>query len=541
MPSRSDQQQALIDRQRAAADHRSSRYADLQIDWIAEDTGELIGRFGGRYDRRLREYIGDAPTSRVVHLHAGQVEAAREFVRWLGVHLGAEQLPPGEKRLFAWLVSGGRRGGKSFFLFQCLCAYAVAVPDAITWAACPSDSFYEEPIDYIESILPASWYVGRGWPWWRYDLPNGSRIVLRSAFKAQKQKKGRANFVAINEAQQIPQSSMTALSGATVDDGGLVMAAANPPDVGDKGEWVAAMAAEARGAGRGEREHERHDFFDPLANPHIDHEALLALASRMSEHEFNVQVRGMFLLPPDAVLHAWDRTGNEQPAPDLGECTEEFVRHFEGRGASWIVGVDVQNYPWIAAVVFKAYRNPAAPNDMARAFLWAVDEVYMDQGDEVDTAAALMDLGIDPDRTIVVCDASGDWQQQRRAAEKQRPKYKGKGSHDMFRGEGFRWVVGPDPEMESNPDVAERCRAANARIGNARRERFVFADPGCKKTVNGIRLWRHVNGKVSRNSKHAHGGDAFTYVIWRFFPRRAAPGTVDIKTFRRRRSNRGIP
>lgn len=531
-----DAEQAAIDRRRVEADRQSERYADLQLDWL-DESGALIARFGGRYDRMTRKYVGDAPVSRELVLHPGQVTAAAEFDRWMGIHLGALDLPEGEKRLFAWLVSGGRRGGKTFFLIACAIAYAVTVPDAIVWIACPSDTFYGEPIDYLEDLMPASWYSARGWPWWQYDLPNGSRIILRSAFKAQKQKKGRADFVAVNEAQQVPQQSMTALSGATVDNGGLLMAAANPPDVGDKGEWVADMAAEARGAGRGERPHERHDFFDPLENPNIDHEALLALAYRMSKHEFDVQVRGMFLSTPDTVLHAWDRgpRGNEQPGPEMGDVTAEFTRRKEGRAYDWIVGVDVQNYPWIAAVIFKVFRNPAAPADLDQALLWAVDEIYEERGDEVDVAIGLRAKGLDGERTLVICDASGDWQQRERDELKQRIEYRGKGSHDMFRGEGFRNVAGPDQDMSANPDVVERCRAANARICNARDQRFVFADPvACRLTVQSIRRWRTSNnGKPSRHSKAAHGGDAFTYVIWRFFPRRKEPGKTEVKTFKR--------
>jgi hypothetical protein len=530
-------EQAAIDRGRAEADLQSSRFADLQLDWVNE-RGELLARFGGRFDRKARQYIGDAPVSRRIVLHAGQEDAAVEFDRYMAVHLGQLELPEGEEPLFAWLLSGGRRGGKTFFLICCAIAYAITVPDAIVWIACPSDSFYNEPIDYLEELMPSSWYIGRGWPWWQYDLPNGSRIILRSSFKAQKQKKGRADFVAVNEGQQTPQSSMTALSGATVDNGGLLMVAANPPDVGDKGEWVADMAAEARGAGRGERVHERHDFFDPMENPHINHKALMALAARMSKHEFDVQVRGKFLSTPDAVLHAWDRgkDGNEIPVPQLAvDVTAEFTKHKEGRAYEWIVGVDVQNYPWTVGVVFKVFRNPAAPADLERAFLWAVGEVYVEQGDEVNLCAELRARGLDSEQTLVICDSSGDWQQQQRDESKQRAQYKGKGSHDMFRGEGFRHVVGTDYEMRDNPDVIDRCRAANSKICNAKDERYVFADPvECKRTVSSIRKWKTGrNGRPSRYSKHAHSGDAFTYVIWRFFPRRKQTEKVEIKTFKR--------
>jgi len=311
-----------------------------------------------------------------------------------------------------------------------------------------------------------------------------------------------------------------------------VMTAANPPDAGDKGMWVADLAA---GAERGDRKHARYFFFDPLDNPHIDQAALAALAEKYDEHTFDVQVRGLFLLPPDTVLHSWDRKGNEQPMPAMGDVTRAFTKHFEGREYDDIVGVDVQNYPWIAGVRMRAYRNPEAPGDITQSLLWCVGEVFLEAGDEVDFCEGLRSIGCHPDRTLVIADATCDYQQQQRDKNKQRPKYSGKGSMDMFRGEGFVHVVPPDDQMDRNPLIEERCRAANARIKTKGGKRFVFADPKrCEKTVTSIRQWRRgPNGGPSRKSKGAHAGDALSYVLWRFFPRRRQNDKVEIKTFKR--------
>lgn len=466
-----------------------------------------------------------------MRLHPGQLEAAEWFDEWLDGHLSGNV--PKAERVFDCAFTGGRRGGKSALAFTLGVAYALACPGSIVWVVAPSDAYYGEPMEYLESIMPTEWYSSLGWPHWTYFLPNGSTIVLRSGHTPRRLKQGRCDFAVINEGQAVPTQSYDTLSASIVDGGGLVLTAANPPDIGDPGEWVADLVG---GVESGALNHAVHFFFDPLNNPHIDQTALAALAEKYDEHTFNVQVRGMYLLPPDSVLHAWDRRANEMPAPELPglDITRAFTKHYEGTAYDDIVGVDVQNFPWIAAVRTRVYENPKARGDLERSLLWGVGEVFVEQGDEVECAQQLKEAGCHPDRTLIIADASCDWQQQQRDETKQRPNYKGKGSMDMFRGEGFRHVVPPDPDMRDNPAIADRVRAANARIGPKHGPRLVFVDAArCPKTVTSIRKWRAKNGRPSRNSKHAHAGDAFTYIIWRFFPRRTDRGTVDVQAIKR--------
>ena len=477
-----------------------------------------------------REYVGDAPSSRVVKLHRGQVASARFFDAWLAEHL-AEQDEDAEPITDA-LLAGGRRSGKTHFGVLAAVIYAVTVPDAIVWCVGPSDTYYEELIAYLELFMPKLWYESLGWPHWTYFLANGSKIILRSGFTPKKLKKGKANFVLVNEGQQLRKQSYETLSASIVDVGGIVMTAANPPDVGDDGVWVAEVAA---GCQQNTLPNARYFFFNPELNPHIDQRVMRALKRKYDPHTYRVQILGEFLLPPDTVLHQWDTVQSEMPVPELGrDVTAAFTKKYEGRAYTDIVGVDVQSYPWIACVRLRAYDNPQAPGDLERALLWVVGEVFIDKGDEIMAARDLKELGCDVDYTLVIIDASAKWQQMQRNKEKQLPQFKGRGSMDMFRAEGFLHVVPPDPDMNANPEVADRCRAANARICNAEGDRHVFADPGrAPKTVAAIRNWRTVRGAPSRHSDFAHGGDALTYVLWRFFPRRRSSDKVEVKTMRR--------
>ena len=247
-----------------------------------------------------------------------------------------------------------------------------------------------------------------------------------------------------------------------------------------------------------------------------------------------------------AVLHALrsGADGNERPAPRLGkDVTRAFTQKFEGKAVRDIVSMDPQNYPWHAALRWRVFDNPEFPGILQLALLWIVGEVYVEAGDEVDVATQLKAIGVDGDDSIVIMDASSDWQQATRNPIKQREKYKGMGSMDIMRGEGFRDVVPPDPLMDANPQVVDRCRAANAKICNAKARRFVYADPeAAPKTITSIRKWRNRNGKPDRRGLSAHGGDAMTYCLWRFFPRRlGAGGKVEIPSSNTANTDRARP
>jgi hypothetical protein len=514
----------LADRQLDAGARESSRFVDLQLDFFDEATGECIGSFGGKWDRVEKRYDDGEPAQfRAVRLHAGQLDAARWFEEWLGCYLANDFAEAA--RIYDAVFYGGRRGGKSNLAWACIVAFALAVPGVICFIVVPSESYFGEPANEIERLMPREWYTSIGEPP-TYLFPNGSQIAIKSGHIPRLLKQGRVDFVLINEGQALIKQSYDTISASIVDTGGLIITACNPPDVGDPGDWVAEIVS---ACDRGDRQHAKAWFFDPEVNPHIDQQALRALAEKYDRHTYDVQIRGKLLLTPDTVLHEWDRRENERPMPALGDCTTRFLKHFEGFELRDIVSIDVQSYPWIAAVRWRAFRNPMAPEDMEQAFLWGIGESFIDKGDEIDTATELIDMGCDPSSTLVVMDASCDWQQAERDEGKQRTTFRGKGSMDMIRGCGFRHVVPPDQNMKANPDIADRCRAANSRICTATGNRFVFIDPKkCQRSIESIRKWKtRPNGMPSRSAKAAHAGDAISYAIWRFFPRRGETNKVE--------------
>lgn len=522
----------------------AARFVDLQLDWVRYKSGTPIARFGGLWDREEKRYVGDAPRSRVIAVHAAQIEAIEAFDAWMVDHLAGrdpeldarvretiEADLPLDPELGALLglsemyLTGGRRSGKTVIMEGILCSYALAVPGSSVWTVTPSESFHEEPRKVIKALLPKEWYSYNGWPHFTFSFANGSEHVLRTGHTAGQLKKGLAALVGVNEAQQISSESYRNARGATIDAGGFTIVAANPPVPGDLGTWV----LDACGAIEGnQRPAATHFFCDPLDNPHIDQRKLLALRSGMTLHDWETQIRGKMLQFPDRCIYTWNRASNERAVPNFGNVTREFVTAHEGDRAQWdaIITVDVQGFPYIACGIFDVYRDPRAPQDPKAGLLWMRDEVALPQADEVDTCRELLKRGLDGDRTLVIMDASCEWQQMQRDEMRQRPNYRGKGSAYIFRKCGFKHVVAPDRNSTANPDVFERIRATNATAGPADDVRGLFIDPKCKDAIDSVRKWKLHKGKPQRAAGAAHFGDVVGYTVWRFFPRRGSIGEL---------------
>lgn len=530
----------LIRSQLDAGSRDASRYVDLQLELRRYKSGTPIARFGGRWDRARKAYAGDASKSRVLEVHCAQITAVERFDSWLTDHLegGATELDDRVREIVEGnleldaasatmiglrelIFSGGRRSGKTTIMEALLTAYVLAVPNAIAWTVVPSEQFRDEPKSVLEEIMPTAWARWRGDPNFRFDLANGSVHHLRSGTKAQSLKRGRASIIGANEASQIPAASYLAARAATADTAGISIVATNPPTTGDVGTWVADAV---HAISNGTRPGAEHIFVDPLDNPHVDKVALLALRSSMSDHDWQTQIRGKFLEAPDSVLYSWDRAKNERPPPDFGETTSAFLTAHEGDHVPWahLVVIDIQSFPWIAAGIFRVFRDPDSSDDKS-GLIWMTDEIALPQADEQDCADELKRRGIDGSRTLMIVDASAFWQQAQRDPLRQRPMFTGKGSADIFKRNGFPHVVRPDRSMKANPDVLERVRCTNAVIKGADGIPHLFIDPvKCPNAVDSARKWRMTRNKPSRTAKQAHYGDVLGYLCWRYFPRRGS-------------------
>lgn len=531
----------IIERRHRERTVEGERFVPVAMTFVLK--GEVILRVGGRWDRRADDYdqaAGPGMPGAVVRIHPGQEEAVRWYGRWIAAHverraaaaskaatrelLGLEEddepvsveIDLDDAHAYAALFAGGRRAGKTWIAVELAVAYAVAFPRAIIWLVSPTDTTDGELVRYTRAALPKAWVdreTADGW-----ELCNGSQLLLMTAYNPESLKQGEAHLVVLNEGQRMNHRAYTLARGAVVDHAGVVIVCANPPVEAKDQQWVVDFAAEAQAGTR----QAIYLHFDATKNPHIDVQALHALAAELDERTAAIEVWGEFRAAADAVAYNWIRLENEQPPPlgELPDVTEAFLAGIEeGTGILQVVGLDVQRIPYIGGPVYRFFGS--THRDEVKA--WIVDEVVLDGGDEVDFCAALEAAGYLPEQTLIVCDATAEYQHSRRRdTDSPPPEWQGRGSWSIMKQEGYRRIVAPDRKMRrKNPAIQDRIRAFTSLICHDGIRRL-FADPlAAPKSCKAIREWKIHHGTAHRTQYEAHLGDGISYPIIRFFPRRA--------------------
>ena len=507
---------ALIERTRA----RVGQFTDMRVRWIAQKpngepnpAGEVMLDVGGKWDA-FRKAWCDEPSEMAldVGFHRGQDKAARWVAKWFAAKARGERLvTENGKGVYALLLDGGRRGGKTDLAVKSGVTYAVAAKRKWVWLISETEKKTRELAEVVRGMLPSGWYEHLGSPHFTFTLRNGSVIWLRSAHDPASLKTGRCDFGVLNEAQLIAKEAYTIVRAATADNGGLTVMAANPPEL-PIGFWLETWR-EGLVAGKVEA---ASFFLDARENPHVDHASLLALKEEVDERTFAREILGIWLPRADVVFHAWSDgpQGNVRPLPRAArDVTREFLRKHLKRDFDAVLGVDLQKNPYPCAVGLQFFADPDDPN--GDPLVWFNDEIVCEGGDEEALASALIEAGYDPARTALIVDASGSWQ----AIDRKKNRYVP--SFELLKRYGFRHLFKPDEKFERNPPRLERVKCANTLFKNAHGKRRVFSDPELVLLNKAIKLWENRNGEPYRKSDYAHLGDAATYPLYRFFPRAA--------------------
>lgn len=541
--NRSHSIDAAIDRIDRESEVGGGRLVDLAMAFVLVDepvndnapAESLLLSAGGRWDKRLSDFDGDAETGVVVRLHPGQRKALEWFRSWLEAHDDRRVHPPkftaaqldddnfeldvDPAHAYSALFAGGRRAGKTWIAIAAAVVYAVMYPKAIVWVVSPNDQKHDEIRRYLANTIAKPWLERQ--TAFEYDFVNGSTIHLKSGHDPELLKDGKANLVILNEGQMMKHRAFVLCRGAIVDQSGLVIVCANPPvEAGDE-VWVTDFAAEAAAGRRAAVYIE----FNPLLNPHIDRSALLAFRAELDERSFAIEVLGQFRGPKDAVAYNWIRLENEIAVPeDYVDVTEQFLAIAgEGAGIEHIVGLDVQRFPYIGGPWYKLYVPPGVFPTPHNVIAWIVGETVLEGGDEVDFCNELEEAGLGTESTLIVCDGTAEYQHsRRRSTDSPPPEWKGRGSFSIIRSEGYKRIVPPDRKLRrANPPIVDRMRAFTSMICTGVGVRRLFADPlKAPKTCAAFRDWRTKHGAPSRTSEHAHLGDGASYPIIRLFPRR---------------------
>ncbi len=500
---------------------------DGRVAWKA-GTDETLGVFGAVWDRKEKRWAKPhehklPARADVMRLHRGQEEAARWLADWLR-RWGRNDWRD-YKRMWSALLIGGRRSGKTHLCVVVLLVFAVMKSRAITWVISPTIDTGNEIDEALTDLLPAAWkaerYQATNGRSTRYLLPNGSQIMLRSGINPSRLKAGKADVCLYNEAQLQKHDGYVKLRGGAVDRGGLVLLAANPPDQ-PIGLWV---EEHYHRASRGELDGVAFQL-DPLRNPWIQVEALLALAKEVDEKTFNREVRGIFEPIGNLVMHAWrTKENNVDPRPDLIDVTREVSERLlgRGRGADFLVGMDFQVEPYLAATVHKLFRDPDDPSTFIN---WIVDEFTVAESDEFGLLDAIENTvvwtpGCAPAGTrtgevfytskncAVVMDASAWFQDHEH--------HKGRQSDRKLRSRGWHNLHRPQADSDANPLVKVRVQTANAALKRADGRRLFYVARHCTETAEAMGKWEmHKKlGIPDRASRYTHLCDCCTYVEFR--------------------------
>jgi len=532
---------AALERRRRERREGGGAVVDMRID--IEIADEIVLSCGGRWDRRLEDFDGEAQTRVLVTPHEGQVDTVLWFRSWLMVHAWRRDHPPDfnpddeetvtpSDEVFSALLAGGRRSGKTYIAAVLCAMYAIQFPGAIVWILNPSNEKHDEVRRYMSQLLMPEW-ISRETQADGWELINGSMLALKSAYVGADPdaiKEGEAHLVWMNEGQKMAPRVFVVARGAISDRSGLVLVCANPPVETKDQPWVGDFASEAMDGRRAAVYH----HMNPLRNPHINRRALLAMRKETDARTYRIEVLGEFLPPSTNVAFNWVRTadGNERRMPGPGspwrDVTAQFLRMENiGDGFTTVLGMDFQVLPHMGGPALRIYAPSDQDPTRDNVVVWGVGEIVI-EGDEEDWCQAAHAAGYDPDLTVIVGDGTGEYQHsRRRTTDSPPPQWSGRGSFDIIRGGGFPHIIRPDPRIRrNNPHVLDRCRALTSLIENSEGVRRLFLDPIlCPKTCAALHAWPTVHGKPSRTHEAAHLGDGLSYPLVRLFPRLLRSGT----------------
>lgn len=488
-----------------------NRFIDLQILWRRKKTGEILYKAGGKWDKQLKQFSQKpATTGRIIDLEESQINAARWAAWWM------QEFKAGRPRdFFSLFLYGNRGSGKTHFASIFLVTLAIEFPiidgsSCIAWQVSSSHNERDELDREISDNFPFKelWYKYVEHPKHEYRFVNGARIVNVSANDTEDLKRGRVDFILINEAQKMRKVVTTFGVGRLSDKGGLAVFTSNPPTE-SKAQWILDWHEK-------EEEYKQAGLTFPvkflyLDNSHNSHqdkrvagqiaEAIRFLDPRLAQADID----GLMLRIGQPAYWEYNKFNNVQPAPDLGDITREFTKNKYYRAFDFVGGVDFQRTPHMAAAIFKIYGTIDNP------ILYAVDEFVVEQATEDDLIDEIVENGYTPETILFIGDGSGKWQDGKHV----------KGERDSFKVfEDRRFHITPPVKPKDrnhrpkNPPVEHRLRLTNAMLKN---KQFMLHPTDSPKLIEAMRECEIKMGKYNRlvpMGFYAHLSDAAGYVCW---------------------------
>ncbi len=377
---------------------------------------EDIATGGGVWDSLYNQWQGSdgkrLPPQRpvVFDLRESQVPAFRCFAAWLAKWRRKEATQ--EDGLIAF---GGRRSGKTLVgvlgcLFAAVDVGRVDGTPLIAWLVSCNHPSREELDRELRALLQPGWAVYREMasassPAHTYTLLNGAQITHRTAEDPEALRVGRCDIALQNEAGKQTLLAFANIINAMADKSGFWIGASNRPRR-SKANWIALLAKESKKLGP----EASFPFFelDPKLNDAIDQgkrQRVLDTLRRLDPDDADegalLEAGNYVYAPP------FDEMEHVKPMPQVGlpDLTREVTRKIAGVERDYIIGCDFQGRPAMVASVWKVVGK--LPGEWQ---LWCVQSYFIEATDEEGLIDELAGDGYSPDNSLIIGDASGQWQ-----------------------------------------------------------------------------------------------------------------------------------
>jgi hypothetical protein len=516
----------------------SRRFIDLcaifrRNDKDGNPTGELLLEVGGQWDRTDKRYTGNRPKKCKTW---GVNEAQLEIVDDIGTWIVKRRAGDDSRNII--ISAGGPRGsGKTHVLVYACAALNLFLPGSKAWVFNPTLDKREEIEDLFRAAVPKQWAANPlRWPTsipdCRFRLINGSSTRSLSGEIPEGAKRGEAEFIALNEAQQQRRKVYSLSLYGIRKRGGLMMLAHNPPTPSfPAGEWVIDLmekidAGKIAGTSR---------ILDPRLNPSVDSATMAKIGDAISEVDpdsAGADVAGRYerlgefaygkWVPTDRMIDGILHRSMVVAPPDIGDITSEALRKagvFSSFGVA--IGTDHQTTPHQAAAAIKVFRGSDGKNNY-----YVTDEIIVSGSSvtEVDLSDALYNglgaaqIEYTRDSAILIVDCSGDWQVSNRQSGMTSIKVL---ESQLWRCKPPTEIKRPDRSLHpKNPPVHHSL----AQMADVMREGRFFVAPHCKWVIEALsKTPLKKSGDrvtISQAGGYAHVCDAIRYVIWLLEPKR---------------------
>ena len=481
-------------------------YIDAKVAFYLRGDKSKQIKVGGRWSTFDQQYISnqiDGPVKEIA-LHDAQWRFINHIKDGMLYSIGKLDMDvPIQDVIF----HGGRRSGKSVGLAAAALMWGLARPASVIWIVSLMKRHGERIMKLIKKWLPMDT--------WEYNAKDKELTLFNyTTIRAINEKyynteRGDSiDLLLLDEAAFFSERVYNALAPSVYDRNGLVAIASSPNGF----NWFYDRAMMAQSEDPEARASVRVVGMSLLENPFLSEAAIKhaeKAAKTLGLEMYKQEILGQFKSPVPLAFEGFSDQLHIRKASELKEERMEMMRVigekiFNVDDLQYLVGVDFNFDPTAGAII----------QFDKQGRMWVVEEHISSQGTEqwsVTLEHKLKAMGVkNPKRsTIIIADASGQWQGEGKNAPNKRATWR------ILRSLG--WTVFGPSVGKVNPWREDRYEIIRALLINARGEPRFFVNPSCEEVLDMVKKLPNHNGIPKKHHKYSHIYDAVTYVAYRIW------------------------